>query len=356
MIPASGLKKILVISLQISPRYWGYRDIGRILCHELASLGYHVTVLTVSGPKGIDEYAKDVVVLRKPSLADSLKVMLEADVVFHNNISLSLGWLGFLLLKPQVIRHATWINDPQVFSITSFIKTTFLHRAYNIANSLAIAQHLPVHSIVIGNPYDAVLFRVFDNIPRDRDLIFVGRLVSDKGVDLLLQALATLVNIGLHPSTTIVGGGPEEDNLKKMTQDLGLEGLVHFIGFLQGEELVEILNAHRILVVPSQWREPFGIVALEGIACGCAVVGSEGGGLKDAIGPCGLTFQNGDVEGLARCLERLLRDSALITTYLAAAHLHLQAHHPRSVVQKYLQVMEAAYLRRPLPAGSSSES
>ena len=61
---------------------------------------------------------------------------------------------------------------------------------------------------------------------------------------------------------------------------LGLERQVEFTGVLQGETLVRTLNAHRIMVVPSRTPEPFGVVALEGIACGCVVVGSEGGGLS----------------------------------------------------------------------------
>lgn len=353
MTRTSFFRKILLLSYRFPPDVGGIESIGRIICQELIQLGYQVTVLTASGTQGREEYIKGVMVIRKPRPIDFIQSVNEADIIFHNNISLSLGWLGFCLLKPQVVRHATWIGDSGKVSITSLVKMNLLRMTHNIANSQAVAQHLPVPSVVIGNPYDSEQFRVLENVPRELDLVFVGRLVSDKGVDLLLEALSMLDKIGLKPSTTIVGGGPEEDNLKKMTWELGLDERVRFVGFHQGIDLVVTLNAHRILVVPSRWLEPFGIVALEGIACGCVVVGSEGGGLKDAIGSCGLTFPNGDVAGLARCLELLLRDPIALATYRAAASQHLQVHHPRSVVQRYLQVMEAAFRRHSLPTGAS---
>jgi len=101
------------------------------------------------------------------------------------------------------------------------------------------------------------------------------------------------------------------------------------------------LNEARILVVPSLWNEPFGIVALEGIACGLAVVGSAGGGLPEAIGPCGLTFPNGDAAALAARLAELLRRPGRIGELLAAAPAHLARHNPTAAARAYLAVMGA---------------
>jgi len=79
---------------------------------------------------------------------------------------------------------------------------------------------------------------------------------------------------------TIIGSGPEEYSLRKLADDIGITGQVSFLGVKRGEESARLLNQHEILVIPSRWEEPFGIVSLEGIACGCVVIGSEGGGLK----------------------------------------------------------------------------
>ena len=96
------------------------------------------------------------------------------------------------------------------------------------------------------------------------------------------------------------------------------------------------------MVVPSRWQEPFGIVALEGIACGCVLVGSEGGGLKDAIGPCGMTFPNGSVDHLTQVLANLLSSPDQLQQYRKKANEHLLRHHPTEVAKAYLQVFEDA--------------
>ena len=109
-----------------------------------------------------------------------------------------------------------------------------------------------------------------------------------------------------------------------------------------GEELVRILNEHQIIVIPSLWYEPFGIVALEGIACGCVAIGSEGGGLKDAIGPCGVTFPNGDVKALTQTLVDVLTNPDKLSSYRAKIESHLARHKKAEVAKSYLQVIEAA--------------
>jgi glycogen synthase len=175
-------------------------------------------------------------------------------------------------------------------------------------------------------------------VRRDGDLVFLGRLVSDKGADTLLRALGELKAAGLQPRLSIVGSGPEEEMLRALSAELGLEAQVTFAGAQSGEPLARLINAHRIMVVPSRWAEPFGIVALEGIACGCVVVGSSGGGLPDAIGPCGLCFPNGDSSALAAALRRLLTEQGLIAHFRAGAAAHLARHTTRAVAGEYLRV------------------
>jgi Glycosyltransferase len=99
------------------------------------------------------------------------------------------------------------------------------------------------------------------------------------------------------------------------------------------------------LVVPSRYDEPFGIVALEGIACGCLVVGSSGGGLKEAIGPCGLTFPNGDAVALTNLLDRLLADPGAGHDLLGHAPEHLARHSAAAVALSYERVLNEAISR-----------
>jgi glycosyltransferase involved in cell wall biosynthesis len=144
---------------------------------------------------------------------------------------------------------------------------------------------------------------------------------------------------------TVVGGGPEEAVWRRLSGDLGQAAQVNFVGVKRGRELVEVLNAHKVLVVPSLWNEPFGVVALEGMACGCVVVGSEGGGLKEAIGPGGLTFPNGDIIALADCIRKALSDADTLARCRSSAPAHLARHQPNLVAENYLEVFSNVLIR-----------
>ncbi|MGI8436342.1 MAG: glycosyltransferase, partial [Chthoniobacterales bacterium] len=91
---------------------------------------------------------------------------------------------------------------------------------------------------------------------------------------------------------------------------------------------------------PSRYDEPFGVVALEGIASGCVVVGSSGGGLLEAIGPCGLTFPNADIAALTTLLERLLGSPGECARLRAHAPEHLARFHPTRIAQQYLALFQ----------------
>jgi glycogen synthase len=162
-------------------------------------------------------------------------------------------------------------------------------------------------------------------------------LVSDKGVSLLLDALKAL---NPTPRLTIAGDGPERAALERQVADSGLDPHVDFVGPQHGEQLATLLRQHRVLVVPSLWQEPFGIVALEGIACGCVVIGSAGGGLAEAIGPCGVTFPNGDVAALANAIRNLLTNPGERARLQQSAPSHLSRFTPRHVAGLYLNAME----------------
>jgi glycosyltransferase involved in cell wall biosynthesis len=126
--------------------------------------------------------------------------------------------------------------------------------------------------------------------------------------------------------------------VENKVRDLKLAATVEFVGSQIGAQLAETLNRHRILVVPSRWPEPFGIVALEAIACGCVVVGSDQGGLPEAIGGCGITFPNNDARALAQSLTAVIKDSAWRETLLSHADSHLAKFDKSRVAQTYLEL------------------
>jgi glycogen synthase len=172
-------------------------------------------------------------------------------------------------------------------------------------------------------------------------LAFVGRFVSDKGAALLIEALARLKPSGMTPRLLMIGDGPERRNLEEQARRLDLAGQIEFAGSRRDEALVEALNSASILVVPSLFKEPFGIVALEGIACGCAVIASGGGGLPEAVGSCGLTFTNGDVPALTGCIAELLENPERRRNLLAGAAQHLAGFTAEAVAERYLELFHS---------------
>jgi glycogen synthase len=333
--------KILLSSHGFHPSIGGIEDVSLLLALEFARCGHEVRVITRTVSPS--ERSFPFPVERAPSALALLRAVAWCEVFFHNNLSLRTAWPLLLFRRPWVVAHHTWISRPDGrIAWQDRLKRRVVRRAASISGGSAIARSLGWPMTVIENPYDANVFRIEPGLPRDGTLIFVGRLVSDKGADLLLDALARLKERGCRPDLTVVGGGPEESSLRRQVAALELDSQVKFTGFKSPEELAVLLSRHRLLVVPSRRAEPFGLVALEGIACGCVVVGSEQGGLKEAIGPCGLTFANGEVGALVTALETILRLEHPSAVFLSQAAAHLQKHRPETVAQAYLNVLTRA--------------
>ncbi len=139
---------------------------------------------------------------------------------------------------------------------------------------------------------------------------FVGRLVDQKGCDVLISAYARLAGGGLPVRLTIVGDGPDRAQLERRVQDLGLGESVDFLGYQpDGARFMADMD---IVAVPSRF-EPFGIVAVEAMAQGRPVVASAVGGLTETMvdGTTGRLVPAGDSVRLADALGDLVRSSAL---------------------------------------------
>ncbi len=323
------------------PHVGGIETVGGLLAEEFIRQGHELKVVTHVAETGGDRLPYEV--LRRPNLAAFLRTVVWCEILFHNNISMRYVWPLALVARPWVIAHHGWISRSNGrVGVRDWWKRWLTRFATNVCISQALPDMLPVACTVIPNPYQASVFRVLPNVQRNQDLVFLGRLVSEKGAAILLQALATIARKRIRPSLSIIGDGPERPLLERLANELGLQKQVRFCGQVYGPKLAALLNQHRLLVVPSLLNEPFGLVAIEGIACGCVVAGSEGGGLKDAIGPCGMTFANGDVTALASVLQTLLQHTANTAKFLEAGELHLRKHRPDVVAAQYLEVFKAA--------------
>ncbi|PIE80764.1 MAG: glycosyl transferase family 1 [Chloroflexi bacterium] len=138
------------------------------------------------------------------------------------------------------------------------------------------------------------------------------RLVPEKGEDLLLKAAADLPGIWqLH----IAGDGPARPGLEQLAQDLGIANRVHFDGIIPSTDIATYLQQMDVLVLASRtrpnWKEQFGRILVEAMACETAVIGSDSGEIPNVIAQAGLIFPEGNVAALHAQLKKLIQSAHL---------------------------------------------
>jgi glycogen synthase len=160
--------------------------------------------------------------------------------------------------------------------------------------------------------FDPTAYRNSFAAPHERIVLYVGRLVTEKGVQVLLDAVPK-VSAG-YPNTKflIVGTGYYMDALRGQANYLGIQNQVQFLGYVTDDDLRKLYRIADIVCTPSLY-EPFGIVALEGMAANVPVVTSDTGGLRDFVEHMvtGILTYTGDSGSLAWGLLEVLRNPDL---------------------------------------------
>lgn len=148
--------------------------------------------------------------------------------------------------------------------------------------------------------------------PSQKIVLFVGRLVVEKGVQVLLDAVPQVLSQCPETQFLIVGSGYHKDELKRQAHELRVENNVRFLGYVSDRQLRELYKIADAVCIPSVY-EPFGIVALEGMAAGAPVVSSDTGGLTDFVEHMvtGVTTYTGDSGSLAWGLLEVIRNPGL---------------------------------------------
>ncbi len=144
--------------------------------------------------------------------------------------------------------------------------------------------------------------------PNQPIIFFVGRMVREKGVQVLLQAFPQ-VKAYVPEAKLVIAGGGSRAHLEAFVRFLRMEPSVHFTGFIPDEDLLRLYRVVDVAVYPSLY-EPFGIVALEAMAAGVPVVVSDTGGLREVVQHerTGIITWAGNAESLAWGILRVLQD------------------------------------------------
>lgn len=233
--------------------------------------------------------------------------------------------MSFAVHRKRPALFVTWQNlfkhYPLPFSLME--QYSFAHAAGAFAGTgeaLAILRRRGYEGSawVVPQCVDPEVFRPQESLDVRRELGlegmfavgFMGRLVKEKGIDTLLDALAMLPRDCV---AVIVGSGPYRGSLVQQSERLSLERRVRWIPSVTSMEVPKYMSALDVLVLPSKtrrhWKEQFGRVLVEAMACGVPVVGSDSGEIPRVIGHAGLVFAEGDARALAERLRSLIADS-----------------------------------------------
>lgn len=339
--------KILFLTYSFAPKIGGIESHSLILATELVKAGYEVCLLTTAKSQEQDNYPFRVV--RKPGVQELIRWYRWSDLVFENNPVLNLSLPNGWFRRPRITAMHTWMNKPTAGSgWTARFKHWWLSRTdMVIAVSDALRKSIDRAAVVIPNPFQDDLFYHYEGVPRSKTFVFLGRLVSDKGLHIALQAIHSLqqssslsVEEKQAFQLTIIGDGPQKMELMSYAQSLGITAQIAFVGPLKGKALARALNEHRFILIPSIWQEPFGMVALEAMACGCIPIASRTGGLPEAVGEAGLLFEKGNSDELAERMACLLRDTALQEELQGNAKKHLSRHRAVQIAGQYIACIE----------------
>jgi glycosyltransferase involved in cell wall biosynthesis len=213
-----------------------------------------------------------------------------------------------------------WLGSAKLLILTSFRRSLCRRASVNlcVTNHVAVRIDLPHSQIVYHGIPDS-------SVPADRisiketstrshlSLGYLGRLVEEKGVPTLIEAMHTLREEKDRVGLTIIGDGPQLKQLEAMAGErTGFRPAITFLGSLKEEKLTAALSGIDVLVMPSLNEEPAGLVVMEQMMRGCGVIVSDHGGGPELAGDSGLKFPAGDAQALAECIRRLLREPGLV--------------------------------------------
>ncbi len=353
--------KILMLTWEYPPRIVG--GIARVvhdLSHRLIKDGHEVTVVTYKegntpdfeDDKGVKVYRIGNYMINPNNFIDWIMQMNFNLVAKANEIIAKEGnfdvihahdWLVAYAAKtlknsygtPIVATiHATeagrnsgihdetqrYINDTE-WMLTYEASEVIVNSNY-MKNELQRLFGLPFEKInVVPN---GVNLNLYSGIERDYEfrrqyaadnekiILFVGRLVYEKGIQYLISAMPKILE-GYHDAKLVIcGKGGMIDELKEQVNAMGISNKVYFTGYLNSKQVVKMYKCADVAVFPSTY-EPFGIVALEGMLSGTPVVVSDVGGLNEIVqhGENGMKSYAGNPNSLADSIISLLYDPAL---------------------------------------------
>jgi glycosyltransferase involved in cell wall biosynthesis len=213
-------------------------------------------------------------------------------------------WLPFVLYKKTFGGYVLQKAD-MIITLTQAAKRALVSDGISEKKIVVIPTGVQTDLYKPSNPS---LFPDYGISDEEKVILFVGRLVENKGVHILLRAFYAVQKKVIDVRLVIVGGGNLEGYLHSLAQRLGIEKKVLFLGKIPQEKMPYIYSGADVFVLPTLYSEPFGIAAIEALSSGIPVIASNIGGLKEIVcnNEVGYLVNPGDSIMLEKFLIRLL--------------------------------------------------
>jgi glycosyltransferase involved in cell wall biosynthesis len=321
-----------------------------------------VTVATNSPRDGTDDSKFPYAVVRQPSLRQLKRLIRDADIVHLAGPCLLPMLICWMSGKPFVVVHHVYqaacpngllFKQPsQTVCPGHFMKKEYAECFHCCSQPIGRAAGMRLlllefprrwlskraaSNVMITNhvakrlqlPRDRTIYYGIDDVEPSRGGVengsepmefgYVGRLVAEKGLPLLIEAAKHLADSGRPFHLTFIGDGPERARLESLVQKCDLGAYILFTGDLRGAALERAASRISVLIMPSIWEESAGLAAIEQMMRGRMVIAADIGGLSEIVGDAGLKFALGDSQNLAALMCRVIDDPSVVSSMGSAA-------------------------------------
>jgi glycogen(starch) synthase len=256
----------------------------------------------------------EIVKIRQ-QIAD-LRRSFEPNLIHKNGVGVGDFFLLPSSLRPTVpllvVLHEKWPSESKAVAQRTLrcadwvvgVSNSMLDRGRRLAPEISPRSSV-IHNAVAEPPIAPAPLPV-----RPSRLLCIGRLIQEKGFDLALTAVASIVKRfpGLH--LMICGDGPERVSLQRQARTLNIESAVEFTGWISPDAVPALINSASVVLMPSRWQEPFGLVALESALMARPVIAARVGGIPEIVvhKHTGLLVTPGNSSVLAEAIACLVQN------------------------------------------------
>lgn len=388
---------LLFYTRPFAPSIGGVETYAMLLSRGLAKKSgpdsVRVTLVTETPAVGFDDSALPFAVVRRPGFARLLKLVRQSDVVNVAGPAILPILLAKILRKPVVVEHhgyqsicpnglllygpthtvcsdrymrhryfacarcnvaeAGWLASLKMLFLTAPRRWLCRKASANVTVSRHVETRVRLpRSLVIyhGVPGAAAdpnssppPARVQDpSLPPKLSVVYLGRLVQEKGVATLLDAARLLRSAGCSFALKIIGDGPLRAQLETIAAEINAGApCITFTGPLRGDDLRAALSDTDVSVLPTLWEEAGPLAVIESLARGCPIIVSAQGGAPELAGDAGLVFPPGDAAALAACIRRLMDEPGLLNDLqLKASNRATAMFSEQRMIDEHLKVFE----------------